>query len=107
MSEDAAAGDSPLDAESDDEAVIDGTDDEAVTDAETGRPDPDPQSEALRRQQLFVGVGVSALAGVAVVVAGIQEFPGFPVVVYILVGMAVTTLLFGLLLASMFAGEAE
>ena len=70
-------------------------------------PEPTPQPDALRRQQLTVGVGVSALAGVAVVVAGIQQFPGFPLVVYLLFGMAATTLLFGLLLASMFAGAAE
>lgn len=70
-------------------------------------PDPTPQSDAFRRQQLFVGTGVSALAGVAVIVAGIQQFPGFPLAVYVLVGMAVTTLLFGLLLTSMFASAAE
>jgi hypothetical protein len=70
-------------------------------------PEPTPQSEALRRQQLTVGAGVALLAGVAVFVAGIQQFPGFPFVVYLLFGMAATTLLFGLLLASMFASAAE
>jgi hypothetical protein len=74
---------------------------------EPEQPDPTPQADALRRQQLYVGTGVSALAGVAVVVAGIQQFPGFSLLVYILFGMATTTLLFGLLVASMFASAAE
>lgn len=103
----AESGDEAVADESGDQEVADGSADEARADTEAERPDPDPQSEALRRQQLYVGTGVSALAGVAVVVAGIQQFPGFPVVVYILVGLAVTTLLLGLLIASMFAGATE
>lgn len=82
-------------------------DDDTAAESDTTEPEPTPQPEALRRQQLTVGVGVSALAGVAVVVAGIQQFPGFPFLVYLLFGMAATTLLFGLLLASMFASAAE
>jgi hypothetical protein len=87
-----------------DESTADG---EPAADSGTTEPDPTPQSDALRRQQLGVGVGVSALAGVAVVVAGIQQFPGLPLLVYLLFGMAATTLLFGLLLASMFTSAAE
>jgi hypothetical protein len=111
MSDDAAADDAATDTTASDDgsptpAIVradESTDDESTRQ----EPDPTPQPDALRRQQLGVGVGVAALAGVAVVVAGIQQFPGLPLLVYILFGMAASTLLFGLLLASMFAGEAE
>jgi hypothetical protein len=61
-----------------------------------GRPEPTPQSAALRRQQLFVGSGVAVLGGVAVVAAAAQRYPGYPFVVYLLAGMAASALLFGL-----------
>ena len=108
MSDDAASQAAADDGETEASAEEAGTaDDAGAADAATEKPGPTPQSDALRRQQLAVGVGVSALAGVAVVVATIQQFPGFPLVVYLLFGMAATTLLFGLLLSSLFASVAE
>lgn len=117
MTEDVAADESPEDdpprtdtPASDAADTATGTDEETESDPESegsAEPEPTPQTEALRRQQLYVGTGVSALAGVAVVVAGIQQFPGFSLLVYLLFGMATTTLLFGLLVASMFASAAE
>ncbi len=117
MSEDVAADESPENNPSGSETrASDAVETPTETDEETesdpkskasAEPEPTPQTEALRRQQLYVGTGVSALAGVAVVVAGIQQFPGFSLLVYILFGMATTTLLFGLLVASMFASATE
>lgn len=117
MSEDVAADESPDNTPPESNTPEDGTADTATetgeeTDSdsnseEPAQPEPTPQTEALRRQQLYVGTGVSALAGVAVVVAGIQQFPGFSLLVYLLFGMATTTLLFGLLVASMFASASE
>lgn len=108
MSEDAATEESTGPEPADDPpegAAVPANETEAETENEIR--EPTPQSEALRRQQLYVGTAVSALAGVAVVVAGIQQFPGFSLLVYLLFGMATTTLLFGLLVASMFASAAE
>ncbi|WP_340099254.1 hypothetical protein [Salinibaculum salinum] len=117
MSDDVATGDAPAtdqpesetpaDDPADTLADADSHDAANETHGDSVQPEPTPQAEALRRQQLYVGAGVSALAGVAVVVAGIQQFPGFSLLVYLLFGMATTTLLFGLLVASMFASAAE
>lgn len=74
---------------------------------ESAQSESSLQSEAFRRQQLYVGTGVSALAGVAVFVASLQQFPSLPDIVYVLFGLATTTLLFGLLVASMFTGDPE
>jgi hypothetical protein len=79
--------------------------DEGETDADgADDPEPDAQSEALRRQQLLVGSGVAALAGLAVSIGATQQFPALPVPVALGVGMVTTALLFGLLYASIFAG---
>jgi hypothetical protein len=79
--------------------------DEGETDADSADDtEPDPQSEALRRQQLLVGSGVAALAGLAVSIGATQQFPALPVPVALGVGMVTTALLFGLLYASIFAG---
>ncbi|MEF8872990.1 MAG: hypothetical protein V5A41_15310 [Haloarculaceae archaeon] len=117
MSDEVATGDTPETDHPESETPADDTSNVAAsadshdagteTNGDSVQPEPTPQAEALRRQQLYVGTGVSALAGVAVVVAGIQQFPGFSLLVYLLFGMATTTLLFGLLVASMFASASE
>lgn len=87
-----------------------GPTDSEVTDAERadesdGDATPTPQSEALRKQQLYVGSGVAVLAGIAATIAGAQQFPEFPFVVFLLGGLAVTTLLFGLVFTGLFQAE--
>lgn len=69
------------------------------------QPDPTPQSEALRRQQLFVGSGVAVVGGFAVFVATAQRYPGLSFPVYLAAGMVTTALLFGLTFAGIFRGE--
>jgi len=84
---------------SDDEVASEKQRDNGEQSVEKGQretPRPAVQSEALRRQQLFVGSGVAALAGIAVAVAAIQQYPGLPVVFYLVVGVVTTALLFGL-----------
>lgn len=82
-----------------------GETDSAVDDEDgTDEPEPAVQSAALRRQQLFVGSGVAAIAGAAAVVIGAQQFPGLPFYAYLAVGMATTGVLFALLFFSVFRG---
>lgn len=90
------AGDNPS-------ANVDG---EMRDDDPPSRPEPTPQSEAFRRQQRRVGIGVALLGGVAVVAATLQRFPGYPLFVYALAGIAATALLFGLVVAGLFPGSA-
>jgi len=60
------------------------------------------EAEALRRQQLVVGAGVASLSGIAVVVAGLQQFPGLTPVVPFGVGMVTTAATFAVVYASIF-----
>jgi hypothetical protein len=70
--------------------------------------EPTPQSDALRRQQLWVGSGVAVLGGVAVIVATAQRFPDYPFFVYALAGTAATAVLFTLVLRGQFSdGSAD
>jgi hypothetical protein len=66
------------------------------------RPTPTAQSEALQRQQLFAGSAIAALAGVAVTVAVIQQYPGLSVYAAFFAGMVTAGLLFGLVFAGVF-----
>lgn len=70
-------------------------------------PEPAVQSEALRRQQLFVGSGAAMLGGVAVIVTTLQQFPDVPFVAALVGGMLTTAALFGLLFAGIFRGESD
>lgn len=67
--------------------------------AEAGQPD----DEALRRQQLVVGTAVASLSGMAVVVAGLQQFPGVTPVLPFGVGMVTAAATFAVVYASIFA----
>jgi hypothetical protein len=77
-----------------------------ATDGASGSDDePAGQSgegEALRRQQLVVGTVVASLSGMAVVVAGLQQFPGVTPVLPFGVGMVTTAATFALVYASIF-----
>jgi hypothetical protein len=80
--------------------------DEEATDRASG-PDDEPagqsgEAEALRRQQLYVGTAVASLTGMAVVVAGLQQFPDVTPVVPFGVGMVTTAATFALVYASIF-----
>lgn len=70
-------------------------------------PSPTPQSAALRRQQRLVAVGVAVLSGAAVIVAGLQQFPGYPAVVFPVAGVVTTALLYVLLSRSLFRAETD
>ncbi|MEF8853804.1 MAG: hypothetical protein V5A28_15525 [Haloarculaceae archaeon] len=82
---------------------------DAEEEATEGASDPDDgpagqsgEGEALRRQQLFVGTAVASLSGMAVVVAGLQQFPGVTPVVPFGVGMVTTAATFAVVYASIF-----
>jgi hypothetical protein len=79
----------------------------ASTPPESASEPTGPRDVALLRQQLFVGSGVAALGGIAVVVGGTQQFPGVPFVATLGAGAVTTGLLFGLLFASLFRGGTE
>ena len=70
-------------------------------------PEPAVQSEALRRQQLFVGSGAAVLGGIAVIVTTLQQFPDVPFVAALVGGMLTAAVLFGLLFAGIFRGDAD
>jgi hypothetical protein len=88
----------------DDDGDGPGTTDPVPTTESDDGDGPGAEDVALARQQLFVGSGVAALSGVAVVVAGTQQFPGLPFVAILAAGAATTGLLFALLSASLFRG---
>jgi hypothetical protein len=72
---------------------------------ERGDTRPDHSGDtALRRQQLFVGTAIASLSGVAVVVAGLQQFPGVTPVLPFGVGMVTTAATFAVVYASLFGG---
>ena len=73
--------------------------------AEDELPEPTAQSEALRRQQLFVGSIVAAIAGIAVTVATLQQLPDVPFTAALAGGLITSALLFALLFAGIFRGS--
>ena len=70
-------------------------------------PTPTPQSEALRRQQYYVGIGGGILAGVALMTGLYQRFPDAPVVIPVLAGVFGAGLVLWLVKKSAFPGESE
>lgn len=81
--------------------------DEGAVAREASGPDDEPagqseDAEALRRQQLVVGTAIASLSGMAVVVAGLQQFPGVTPVLPFGVGMVTTAATFALVYASIF-----
>mgnify|MGYP000005137412 CR=1 FL=1 len=86
-----------------------GDDDHGVTtDGGSGEgesdPAPTPQSAALRRQQRHVGVGGAVLAGGALAVGTLQQFPDSPAFA-VGAGVAATALVLWLVRKSIFPGE--
>jgi hypothetical protein len=81
-------------------------DEEEATDEGVGPGEkPAGQStgaEALRRQQLVVGTVIASLAGMAVVVAGLQQFPDVTPVLPFGVGMVTTAATFAVVYTSIF-----
>jgi hypothetical protein len=70
-------------------------------------PEPTVQSEALRRQQLFVGSGIAVLGGVAVTVSTLQQFPGVPFFAALVGGMLTSGVLFGLVFVGLFKASGD
>ncbi len=60
------------------------------------------EAKALRRQQLFAGTAIASLSGMAVVVAGLQQFPGLTPIVPFGAGMVTTAATFAVVYASIF-----
>lgn len=60
------------------------------------------EAGAIRRQQLVVGTVIASLSGMAVVVAGLQQFPGVTPVLPFGVGMVTTAATFAVVYASIF-----
>jgi hypothetical protein len=54
-----------------------------------------------------VANGAAVLTGIAVIVAGIQQFPDLPVVVPVVAGILTTAILYEVLSASVFDGSEE
>lgn len=69
--------------------------------------EPTPQSEALRRQQRVIGVGIALLAGVAVTVSTLQQLPSVPVVAAVVGGALTTAVFFRMLSTGIFSGTEE
>jgi hypothetical protein len=65
-----------------------------------------PQSAALRRQQRYVGIGVSLVAGGALAAIAFQQFTDSPVLVA-LAGLAGTALVFWLVRTSVLPGDPQ
>ncbi|MFT4922668.1 MAG: hypothetical protein ACI8XM_001886 [Haloarculaceae archaeon] len=87
--------------------MTDSTGPDPAEDDERREREPAPQSESLRRQQAVVANGAAVLTGIAVIVAGIQQFPDLPVVVPVVAGILTTAILYVVLSASVFDGSEE
>jgi len=92
-------GDGPEHPDDDPGVTADGGPQEGESD-----PAPTPQSAALRRQQLHVGVAGAVLAGGALAVGTLQQFPDTPALA-VGSGVAATALVLWLVRMSIFPGE--
>jgi len=100
-----APTDSPDATERADHAGTDDTDSPAEpTDSEDADTGPTPQSDALRQQQYYVGIGGALLGGGALMTGVYQRFPDAPTVVPIVAGLLATALLIWLVRKSVFPG---
>lgn len=68
-------------------------------------PEPDPQSQAFRRQQFLVGSAGSVLAGVAMTALLVQTFPALPLGGAAVGGILAATFVFWLVDRSIFPGD--
>lgn len=66
-----------------------------------------PQSEELRQQQYVVGVGASVLAGFALTVGSLQQFPGLPGPVALAAGIVGAGVVYWLVKRSLFPTDEE
>jgi hypothetical protein len=73
-------------------------------DGDDEHTEPTRQSAALRRQQLYVGVGGALIAGAALAVGSFQQFTDSPALAA-LAGLAGTALVLWLVRKSIFPGE--
>jgi len=85
-------------------SVSEADDETASREEGTDRIEPTPQSEALRRQQLLVGVGGGVITGLAAAASTAQQFPDLPLVVPLTVGLLGAVGIFWLASRSIFPG---
>ena len=97
----------PADAPEDEEADESETPEESEQSEQSEQLEPAVQSEAFRRQQLFVGSGVAILGGIAVTVSTLQQLPDVPFFAALVGGMLTSALLFALVFVGIFRGSGD
>jgi len=76
-------------------------------DSEEVNTEPTPQSDALRQQQYYVGIGGALLGGGALMTGVYQRFPDAPTLVPIVAGLFATAVLIWLVRKSVFPGSEQ
>lgn len=82
-------------------------DTESGADGSNSSVEPTPQSEALRRQQRYVGIVGGALVGIAVIVSIVQRFPDLHLAIPLLAGGIGAGVVVWLVFNSIFPGASE
>lgn len=85
----------------------DADDEQGPQSGEQETPEVTPQSRDLRQQQYMVGVGASLLAGLALAVGSLQQFPGLPGPVALAAGIVGTGVVYWLVKRSLFPTDEE
>lgn len=83
------------------------SDDEPTETEESEEATPTPQSAAFRRQQYYVGLGGSILAGFSLMIGLYQRFPDAPVLLLVVAGLSGTLFVAWLVRKSVFPGNDE